>query len=198
MMKKCYLAIFALFFTVASYAQSGIGIKAGTNFSAVRGSAYTKLMTGAAVGVYAEFPLAKELYLQPNLFYEMKGGKAKHGGDMKVKLNYLTLPVDLVYKPKLGSGNLVLGAGPYLGYALSGKIKGDPHGGSFNGDRNPFKGNNDFRRWDAGGHLQVGYEFSNGLTVGVNGSVSAFSIRSEGTKYRNTAFGVTLGYALHR
>lgn len=197
-MKKCYLAMVALLATVASYAQSGIGIKAGTNFSAIRGSANTKLMTGAAVGVYAEFPLVKELYLQPNLFYEMKGGKSKNDGDMKTRLNYLTLPVDLVYKPKLGNGNLVLGAGPYVGYALSGKIKGDPHSGSFTGDRSPFNGNNPLKRLDAGGHLQIGYEFASGLTVGVNSSASLFNIRKEGSRYRNTAFGITLGYALHK
>jgi hypothetical protein len=41
----------------------------------------------------------------------------------ELQLNYLEIPVNLVYKPVLGAGRLLLGFGPYVGFGLGGKLK---------------------------------------------------------------------------
>lgn len=199
MKKQIIFATAAMLLSLASYAQSGIGIKAGPNFASVRASSggkteTTKMQAGMQIGVYAEFKLGNDLFIQPGLMYESKGGKIKNS-DSKYRLNYLTLPVDLVFKPEVGSGRLVLGAGPYLGYALSGKLKGVKDVS----DVNLFKGDNKMKRFDAGAHFQVGYELKSGLTLGLNAELGLLNLsKADGGKFRNTSFGVTVGYTLHR
>src|SRR5699024_5065568 len=69
---------------------------------------------------------------QPSLMYEHKGAKMSEmvsntsnaGLTSELGLGYLTLPVDLLFKPQMpnGSGSWIIGVGPYVGYGISGKM----------------------------------------------------------------------------
>ncbi|MCO5240196.1 MAG: hypothetical protein M9904_09065 [Chitinophagaceae bacterium] len=43
--------------------------------------------------------------------------------DIKARASYIEMPVDLLYSPKAGSGNLLIAVGPYVGYGTGGKWK---------------------------------------------------------------------------
>ncbi len=184
------------------------GIKVGPSFSSMTlGSKDDKetsdMLIGLEGGVYANIPVAPQFYIQPSLMYEGKGGKQSvTDGEVKIRLNYLTLPVDFLFKPKMpnGSGSWVLGVGPYIGYGFSGKVSSELlEGASYD----PFKGigGSDassgaiYKRFDAGANVQLGYEMSNGFNIGLNANLGLLNIINGGnSSVKNTNFGITLGY----
>lgn len=109
---------------------ASFGIRAGVNFQNLNGEFLgtdmdNKIKTGFNVGVNAEIPLADEFYLQPGLLFTTKGADLDDNNNSKFNISYLELPVTFLYKPLLGTGHLLLGVGPYAGYAIGGKIKRD-------------------------------------------------------------------------
>ena len=59
-----------------------------------------------------------------------------------------------------------------------------------------------FKKLDAGANFMVGYEFKNKFSAGINTQLGLVNINPESnipddkTSYRNTGFGVSLGYRL--
>src|SRR5699024_6279692 len=108
---------------------TSFGVKVGPNFSNMTtkvdgNSDNGDILVGLQGGVYANIGIAPQFYIQPSLMYEGKGAKHKEdGGDMTMRLNYLTLPIDFLFKPEMpnGSGSWIVGVGPYFGYGISGK-----------------------------------------------------------------------------
>ncbi len=135
-MKKTILIISALIITgfMAQKAQAqktSFGVRAGVNFQNINGqnaagqNFSNKLKTGFNIGVNAEIPIAPEFYFQPGLLFSTKGAKIKtlsSDKDADLNLNYLELPLNLLYKAPLGKDNVLLGFGPYLAYGLGGKL----------------------------------------------------------------------------
>lgn len=207
-MKKMVFTMAALMIAASSFAQTTFGVKVGPNFSSATSKSSgekqtSSMLVGVAGGVYANLPIAPEFYVQPSLMYEGKGGKDKDNSDIKTRLNYLTLPIDLLFKPEMpnGSGAWFVGVGPYLGYGISGKTSYDNGTAEVSGD--PFKDNaySDalLKRFDAGANVQLGYEMASGFNVALNAELGLLNLRNHGDNdntFRNTSFGVTLGYTL--
>lgn len=202
-MKKILFTALALGICTAVFAQTSFGIKAGPDFASVtskaNGSKHTgKMLTGIMAGVYANLPIAPQFYIQPSLLYEGKGSRdAFYGADTKVRLNYVTLPIDFLFKPMMpnGSGSWIVGVGPYFGYGISGKSSGTSGNVTVSGD--PFKEDNGLKRFDAGANVQLGYEFANGFNIGLETELGLINLESGGdsdNSAHNTSFGVTLGY----
>lgn len=186
------------------------GVKVGPSFSSMatktNGDKETSdMLVGLEGGVYANIPIAPQFYIQPSLMYEGKGGKQSvTGGEVKMRLNYLTLPIDFLFKPEMpnGSGSWIIGVGPYLGYGISGSTSSDLLDGSYD----PFKevggegGTTSealLKRFDAGANVQLGYEMANGFNIGLNANLGLINIANNGdddNSIKNTNFGVTLGY----
>jgi len=207
-MKKVFFTMAALCMAAGAFAQTTYGVKVGPDFSSytskVSGSKETsKMLVGVAGGVYANIPLAPEFYVQPSLMYEGKGGKSKDNTHVKTRLNYLTLPIDLLFKPEMpnGSGAWIIGVGPYLGYGISGKSAYSDNGNEISVD--PFKDNGagdaGLKRFDAGANVQLGYEMASGFNIGLNAELGLVNLMNHGdsdNSLRNTSFGVTVGYTL--
>ena len=94
-----------------------------------------------------------------------------------------------------GNGRFVLGAGPYLAYALSSEVKINYSGMAqaepavFGWDENQIK------RFDFGLHLSAGYELTSGLMVsGYYSPGLANIINIPNATLKNTAFGISLGF----
>ena len=159
-----------------------------------------------------EFPIARKVYLQPGIQYNQKGANfdnylymgQHYKGD--VKLSYVEIPVNIVFKPKLGSGHFFIGAGPYLGRGI-GREAGVQQGVyivKFKTDvssdevaENPFY----FSPWDAGANFITGYQFRSNLFLQLNGQVgmkrinaSLDNIWTGNTKHRNIGAGFSIGY----
>jgi hypothetical protein len=196
--------------TSVSAGGTTFGIRAGVNFQNLNGKfagvdMENKLKAGFNVGVNAEIPLADEFYIQPGLLFTTKGAKADDDADNgKININYVELPVNFLYKPVLGTGKLLLGFGPYAGYAIGGKIKSDDGDMDLEFEKSvstPLQAIYTFRRFDFGANILAGYEFSNKLSFQLNAQLGLTNISPEiaGTdsddyKTKNTGFGVSVGY----
>jgi hypothetical protein len=209
-MKKLAFTLSALCIAGAAFAQTTFGIKAGPDFSSYREKSELskengKIIVGISGGVYASLPIAPKFFIQPSLMYEGKGGKGAN--DTKVRLNYLTLPVDLLFKSKMpgGNGSWIVGAGAYIGYGLSGKISLGVNDSVsvfvFSSESNPFKkstfGEALLKRFDAGANVQLGYEMSSGFNIGLYSELGLINILRDGydnDKLYNTSFSIMIGY----
>lgn len=202
-MKKVLLSAAALLIASLSFGQAKWGIVAGPQFSSMTiknpgltgtSKETSKILTGIRAGVTVDIPLADEFYIGTGLLYSGKGGKSK-SSDAKTTLSYLELPIHFMFKPEVGSGRLVLSAGPYLAYGLGGKIK-DTGFGDFNvyDDEALLLKQ---KRFDAGVGINVGYEMPMGLYFGLNtdlGLVNTADNTNNDRKFKNTSFGVSVGY----
>jgi hypothetical protein len=188
-----------------------VGIHAGVNMFNINGKNATgaelnnKLNTGFSGGVDVAIPLGGGSYLQPGVGFTQKGAETE--GGIKTTLNYIDIPVNFVYKPVVGSGNMVLGFGPYVGFGIGGKVtnaNGTSSDVEFRDefDRSLPAATTQLRRSDAGANFLAGYEFANNLSLNLKAQLGLKDINpdmsNEGTnnqtRFRNTGFGLSVGY----
>lgn len=200
---------------------TSFGIRAGVNFQNINGKDFAdnklenNLATRFHVGVQADIPIAPEFYFQPGLLFVTKGAKSEDiilEQTIKSDINiaYIELPLNFLYKPMLGNGHLLLGVGPYVAYGVGGKAKYEGGGVSdtqdvkFDKDVTLLQSAGDFyvRPFDAGANLFVGYQFANNLFFQLNTQLGLLDINpnysdvpDDKTSYKNTGFGLSLGYS---
>ena len=216
-MKGIQLLAAGLLFAAAVNAQTAktngvsFGVRAGVNFQNINGRSFTdsklenKLVPRLQAGVVADVPLADDFYLQPGILYSGKGTKFKGSNDV-LNISYLDVPVTFLYKPVLGKGKMMLGVGPYVGFALNGNVKqedGDKSKVKFKNTITASEAISDYylRRMDAGANLLFGYEMSSRLSLQLNAQLGLQKINptiegvnNDNTIYRNTGFGLSVGY----
>jgi hypothetical protein len=215
-MKRKFLALSAILALMAGAAtaqsKTTFGVRAGVNFTNMNGEDedgdkldHNKMKVGFHVGVNAEIPLADEFFLQPGVLFSTKGTKIDAGGDPKVNLSYIEVPVNFLYKADLGTGKLLMGVGPYVGFGIGGKIKGDGADVDIKfkndlGEEELMDDNVYFKRIDMGGNLLFGYEFTNKFSVQLNAQLGLINLDPKvmgdkpESKIKNTGFGVSVGY----
>jgi hypothetical protein len=191
------LTVFLFAFAVAQ-AQTTFGLRAGVNLQNLNGKSggnnlEYKITPGFNIGVNAEMGVAPDFYFQPGVLFTTKGAKDEVG-DGKVSLSYIEVPLNLVYKPVLGTGKLIAGFGPYVAYGIGGKYKS----GDFEQDIEFGSGEeDDLKPLDMGANLLFGYELASKLSVQMNVQLGLLNLVPEGdsdNSIKNTGFGVSLGY----
>lgn len=200
---------------------SSFGLRGGVNFQNINGKnnngdkLNNEMVTGFHVGINAELPLSgTEFYIQPGLLYSTKGAKAKDvilGTSVTntIRINYLEVPINFLYKPLMGDGHLLLGFGPYVAWGLNGKVMYNTQGA---GRTENIKFQKDvkltdlrnvtyFNPFDAGANFLVGYEWSNKFSIQLNAQLGLTDINPtyEGSSAgkataKNTGFGLSAGY----
>lgn len=226
-MKSKFLTISAILIlsTVAMQAQIGFGLLGGVNFQNINGKKSNGdklengLMTGFHAGVNVNIPVATDFYFQPGLLYSVKGSRneffnspLKAAGDYSTttKLSYIEMPLNLLFRPQLGNGYLLLGFGPYLAYGISGKETTQLSSISVDrkvkfensvGVLTALDGNAYYRPFDAGANFLFGYEFGMGVFIQLNAQLGLLKINPEyrwisddQTAYKNTGYGLSFGY----
>ncbi|WP_205512224.1 porin family protein [Longitalea arenae] len=206
------LATTALAVGTKAQDKTTFGLRAGVNFQNINGENAggadldNKIKTGFHVGVNAEIPVATDFYVQPGVLFSTKGAKSDVDDDVKVKLSYVEVPINFLYKPALGAGKLLLGIGPYVAFAVGGKISdtnGDDTDIEFEKEVTSAQWNSAtpyLKRFDAGGNFLVGYEFTSKFSAQLNAQLGMVKINpkvtgvSDDTKWKNTGFGISLGY----
>ncbi|MBD0296321.1 MAG: PorT family protein [Flavisolibacter sp.] len=199
--------------TTTTAGSTTFGLRAGVNFQNINGKNASgaelknSLMTGFHAGVNAEIPVGTGSYLQPGMLFSKKGTELKSTNE-KVKLNYIEVPLNFIYKPALGTGNLLLGFGPYVGFGIGGKVE---RAGNNDGkitytktvNETPSLTAGQYKSFDAGGNLLAGYQFANGVSFQLNTQLGLVNINPEyggaandQIRWRNTGFGLSLGYRL--
>lgn len=206
--------------TTSKSGRTSFGIRAGVNFTNINGKDINDnklendMLTSFHVGVNAEIPLAPQFYFQPGLLFTQKGAKntfpfTNETVTSTISLSYLELPLNLLFKPLLGTGHLLLGFGPYLAMGIGGKYSLDINGNEVNEDvkfQNSVGANDPknvvyIKPVDAGANLLFGYEFSNKLSLQLNAQLGLTKINpdydgfsNDNRSSKNTGFGLSAGY----
>lgn len=236
-MKKNFLLLATAFLASSSYtiAQTSpgnkvrYGIRAGINVASFSTSSERKAddkeegykskpVVSFHLGGYADYALSKNFSIQAGLSLSGKGGKsawseddldgsASGEGSFKESLLYLEVPVNAIYR----SGSFYFGAGPCLGFALSGKWKesyeynlgnGDTESGTESG-KIEFSGEDGyFKRADFGVNFLAGYQLNNNISLAAGyglGLPNLFKTDdAEARKYwafKNRVFSVSVSYS---
>lgn len=130
------------------------GIKAGMNISSLSESEGAKAKVGFNAGAFLNAPIAANFSIQPELLYNSKGVKFDGAGDLKVNLDYISLPVMFQYN---ATPEFYMEAGPEFSFLMSSKLKGAGGSLDIKDETNGF---------DVGAAIGVGYYFT--PNIGVN------------------------------
>jgi hypothetical protein len=169
------------------------------------------MIIGYHAGLNIQIPIAPEFYFQPGVLFSTKGAKSENDPVTRtINLSYIEVPMNLVYKGLLGSGYVLVGFGPYVGYAFNGKDKYEGGSVSYTNDIE-FKNELDagdpltttyFKALDAGANVFAGYEMAGGIFFQLNTQLGLIKINPEDNRLpgdnksevKNTGYGVSLGY----
>jgi hypothetical protein len=210
-MKKNLLPVlFAVCFISASASaqKTRFGINAGVSLANLYAkedgqSQNGKSKAGLIAGVMLDVPISSHFSFQTGLNFVQKGTTDEAEGvdiSAKINVNYLELPAYLVFKSNPTPTHFFVGAGPYLAYAVTGRISAT-EGGVTSSESIPF-GNDEaslMKRFDAGIGFLTGVDFKNNMRLAVNYSLGLSNINPDGAgpgTLKNGAFGITIGYFL--
>lgn len=184
---------------------ASFGFKGGLNFS----NLYTdqvddnNVLTGLYAGLYAKFPIAKGIAIQPEISYTTKGAELVYNnafanGTAKFNVNYIEVPVLLVMNI---TDNFNVHVGPYAAYMVSGKTETDSNIFSSQNQLDT----NDFNKFDAGIAGGLGVDLD-ALNFGVRYNYGLTNVGKErnyaGTDYtfpdaKNSVLSVYVGLRLN-
>jgi hypothetical protein len=121
--------------------------------------------------------------------------------------------MNFIYRPVLGTGNLLFGGGPYVGFGIGGKVKSTSGTTSVTSDveyRNDLNSTDPtdkayLKRVDGGVNVLAGYELSNGISFQLNTSLGLINVLPERegqtnneSSQKHIGFGVSVGYRFGR
>ncbi|MEO5782626.1 MAG: porin family protein [Ginsengibacter sp.] len=210
-MKKLIILMAIVAISTTSFAQ--FGIQAGATIATIKEkndfpgstSSSTSSKVGFTVGVIMDVPISNNFIFQPGLNFTQKGGKVtdKSGNEtdeVKINLNYLEIPLNVIYK---AAGGFFVGAGPGLGYAISGKFKETISGAtppSLNGTTetkakfSSTDNSDDIKPFELSGNILAGYQLSNGCFIVVNYNLGFSNLSNYSDEsIKNNYFGIRIG-----
>ncbi len=178
-------------------------------------------LNSAHADLLLNIPLSGGFYLQPVIRYVTKGANFQNNNSVKpvnvylsatdrIKVHYLELPLNLVYKIPVGFGKITVGAGPYVAYGMTGRyntaieyngqtIQKSYQNIEFRDGDQAAATNMRLRRWEGGANFMMGLEFKNMLMLGVNYSYGMSDLdRTHATTVKNRYLGISMGFLLNR
>jgi hypothetical protein len=193
-----------------------IGILGGCSLQTFIGKDYwgekldNKFTPGFHGGGNVILHIGPDLYLQPGLLFTVKGAKQNIITDnitKTVSLSYLEVPLNVLFRPQLGAGHMLLGLGPYAAYGLSGNERTKTGPVIIELTVKYLADAADepttyiyYRGPDAGANIFVGYEFYNQIFCQFNAQMGLIKINSDyglpndNTSKKNLGFGLSAGY----
>jgi hypothetical protein len=218
-MKKLILTI-AVGITVAqAQAQISIAPEVGVNLSNASVSTNifgnnaidTKMKPGLKAGAVVDIPIVGGLFVQPGAFFSMKGYKVTSSATVlgittetkgTSALNYLEIPVNLGYRYTISdAGSVFVTAGPYLGYAFSGKVKqkSTVNGNTVTDTETDIDFGSDdteMKPLDFGLNFSAGYQLPMGLYVRAQYGLGLSDLSNTNlASHKNRVLAFSLGYA---
>jgi hypothetical protein len=147
-------------------------------------------LTSFQVGLIGDWKLLPMLRLQPGVIFTGKGSKTEFGEPTDATYSrattnpyYIELPLNLVFKTPTGPVKFFVGAGPYLGIGIAGKLEneGKVLGVSYNNERDIEWSDDDpttldyeegagfgiMKRFDYGANITAGIELTK-IVFGIN------------------------------
>lgn len=201
---------------INAQSKTNFGVRGGVNFYNITGKEMdgdkldNKLKTGFNLGLNAEIPIGIDFYVQPGVIYSSKGASDVFGTDNRINVGYIEVPVNLLFKPELGTGKLLLGFGPYVAFGVGGNYIYDANGNN----KRPIKFKGEvslaeaisadqyyMKGFDAGANFLFGYEWANRFSVQLNAQLGLVDIYTKvenidpgKASQKNTGFGLSAGY----
>ena len=189
-----FIFAFMLVLATESHAQT-FGLKGGLNianltYSGDGTTSSVKSIIGIHVGPVADFKLQENLSFNTGLLFSIKGAKTEGTDGITETLNYLVVPLNLAYKFPINEGaKFFLQAGPYVGYALSGKDKY-----SDGSDNIKFGEKGGMKRGDFGIGFGAGVEFG-AIVAGLNYELGLSNMLDDATyKEKNKVIQISIAY----
>lgn len=179
------------------------GLKGGLNFTNlyINNVGDDKMKAGWHAGIFAKFPLAKGVSLQPELLYSNKGSKLNYTaatigtGEYRFNLNYWELPVLLSFNI---AENFHINAGPYIAYLMKADITDINKNGTVNQLLSLNEDN--FKRWDVGAAAGLGFDVEK-FTLGARYTMGLTEINNStvlsqlAPKSKNSALNFFIGFS---
>ncbi len=216
------LMIATVLFVIETKAQDSkptFGIRFGGHLTKITGKdsqgnpLEQDLKLGAGIGVNIELPIAPNFYFQPGLLFSNKGSKITEIRNATTVtstayITYVEVPLNVMYKPQLGTGNLLIGIGPYIAYGIIGQVREKP-GSS---EKIKFKNTvastdpvgNYLKPLDVGASMLIGYQFKTRFLVQLNAQRGFIGIHpkfedrpDDKSSYKNAGFGISIGYRFY-
>ena len=224
-MKKVLFLSVTIFFGFICKSQT-IGFQTGANLSSMRlespETSETKTLKsdfGFIVGIVSEIPFGKSVYFRPELNYIQKKSKLSESGEylgysytesFSMELNYIELPLNFIYKYKVGSGTLIMGAGPTIGLGLSGKandiisIPSESYSEAysftikFDGKKDAADENLHLKAINLGANINAGYQLTRGAFINLSYNIGLTNLAPDPNngKAKINSFAIKLGYIL--
>jgi hypothetical protein len=192
--------------SLSVFAQSAtFGIKGGVNFaqlhtsfSGTSSSVSTGSLTTFSAGPYADIQFTN-FSIQPALNFTGRGANETEGDvHVQAKLFYLQLPIDVVYNVDIEPGVIYFGAGPYIAYGLSAKVKVSDSTGSQSKSVGFGSSEDKYKAIDAGANIVAGIKVDGGLLFAINYDYGLTNISNiAGNKTTNRVFGISVGYTFN-
>ncbi|ACU58364.1 outer membrane beta-barrel protein [Chitinophaga pinensis] len=230
-MSKIFTLIFLVFlaFLFPVHAQVSLGLRGGYTLSATQiknSQGYKSNSIGTSsqlknlhADLIINVPVYKNLHFQPLVRYITKGAYLRPLPDKsgllvesanQLKLHYLEVPMNVVFKIPVSIGKIVLGAGPYVAYGLGGSydldllyngtvLSTESHDVKFNYKDRGIAPGVELSRFDAGANVALGFEFNNLMVLGASLSRGYTNLdRTSSAKITNSYFSLSLGILLNR
>ncbi len=213
---KAILFVLFISLSLSSFSQMTLGVKGGLNLSNMlmkdddeTTSDDYKMTPGIHLGATVAIPLVKDmLYLEPGLFFNMRGFRIKEesdGASVKGHLNlyYLDVPVNVMAIFGSDKFKFYGALGPYVGIGLSGKTKVTSE---FEGEEETTKetmkwgsgDDDDLKRLDFGASIGAGVIIS-GIQIGLSYDLGLANISpytENGFRIKNRGLRLSVGYRL--
>jgi len=217
-MKRILLVVLISTSSIHLNAQLSIAPEIGVNFAKTTYDAVgftsdfdLKRRIGFRAGALVHLPVYKGFYVEPGLFFSMKGFREDFvetvsGVPVAYKasfnINYLEIPLNLGFRCRLGkAGALFASAGPYLSYALGGnrtaKITVMGNMVEELNDDMPFgDGVYDVEPVDIGFNFSIGYKSPIGLYIRGQYGLGLGNLSNDSYfSVKNRVMSVSMGYA---
>ncbi len=214
-MKKAILSAVISAIAFTSKGDVKLGIEGGLNMANyiqrygnnIRISEY---VSGVRIGIIIDGSLGHHCYLQSGLSYVQNGTKfylynnASYPIPLNMSVNSLVLPINFIYKTgKTYRNHFFIGGGLYFGANINGVSTTIPKT-IFN--RNLSIGsesNNDLKRLEAGGCVNIGVEFKSGLLFRAGyhtgfTNLNPISNTTDAILVKNRNISLTFGFLIHK
>lgn len=214
-MKKIFFIICFCSLVKTVCSQIRLGVKAGISITkqtdaystAVPGTQTVIIEDGKALlhlngGVFTEITVSNHLLLRAQLGVMSAGFKSGDRYDMlgnsfaperKYTLNYINLPLQLLYSMDLRFGKAWIGAGPYAGILVNGFYKGSS--GTVRVNIGSGK-DDDYRSLDVGAGFSVGLLLNGGFLLSIDQDTGLADVTPGPGKSRNIIWSFCFGYRI--
>ncbi|TBO40930.1 outer membrane beta-barrel protein [Pedobacter kyonggii] len=242
-MKKLLLSASVILLATGAFAQSTtgttsrFGIKAGVNLAKIHSSGDNEALfndnaknnLGYNVTAFGDFGIANNFFIQPGISLQNKGVKFEGTNSatvgavttttttsLKTNVMAIEVPINAVFNIPTGeTGAVQISAGPYVGFNISGKNKGNSTTTTVNNNTNSSvtsttsndkdlsfgsATDKDASGTDFGANFGLAYRTSSGFLVGANYGLGLSDLtpkdsRANSNKYTNRVLGFSVGYS---